>query len=87
MPRGGRQPGAGRPKKVDEDKIVRVATMAIERKYGSLEAGFEWLLNSGEASLVRFAFEHAAGKPREKISVNHEVDPQTFKIGGQTIEF
>ena len=87
MAKGGPRPGSGRPTKADEDKIVHVATKAIEEKYGSLEAGFQFLLGSGEPSLIRFAFEHATGKPREKVSIAHSIEGQRFKIGGQTIEF
>ena len=70
--RGGARPGAGRKPKAEEEKIVAVAMNAVIKKYGSLEEGFIALLNSGEPSLIRFVFEHVAGKPRERISM--EVD-------------
>lgn len=88
MPRGGPQPGSGRPRKVDEEKITTYATKAIEKRFGSLEAGFEWLLGSGEPSLIKFAFEHAAGKPRDKVGVTVDMAKgQKFKIGDSIIEF
>lgn len=70
--RGGARPGAGRPRKADEEKVIATALAAVVRKYGSLEEGFIALLESGEPSLIRFVFEHVAGKPRERISM--EVD-------------
>lgn len=70
--RGGARPGAGRPRKADEEKVIATALTAVVRKYGSLEDGFIALLESGEPSLVRFVFEHVVGKPRERISM--EVD-------------
>jgi len=69
MPRGGVRAGQGRPKKAEELKIVNTATNAIIARYGSLEAGFEALLKTGEPSLIKWVFEHAAGKPQERIDI------------------
>lgn len=69
MPRGGVRPGQGRPKKAEELKIVNQAVNAITATYGSLEGGFMALLKSGEPSLVKWVFEHAAGKPTDKLDV------------------
>ncbi len=64
---GGARPGAGRKPKADEDKVRTLAEDAIKKKYGSLQAGFAALLDSGSDMLVKFAYEHAFGKPKEKI--------------------
>jgi hypothetical protein len=40
---------------------------AIISKFGSLEAGLEFLINTGEPSLLKFVFEHAIGKPVDKV--------------------
>lgn len=74
--KGKATPGAGRKKKVDELKIRNIAVESITEKYGSLKDGFLALLNSKESVLVKFVFEHAAGKPREKVDVdmNQEVE-------------
>lgn len=64
---GGKRNGAGRPKKQDQLKVESYAKKAIIAKHGSLEDGFTWLLESEEPSLIKFAFEHAFGKPTEKI--------------------
>lgn len=66
---GGKRPGAGRKPKAEELKIVNTAIEAIENRYGSLREGFEALLGTGEPSLIKWVFEHAAGKPKEKIDV------------------
>lgn len=65
--RGGKRAGAGRKTKAEELKVAIIAQDSIVKKFGSLEAGFEWLLETGEVSLIRFAFEHAVGKPLDKV--------------------
>jgi hypothetical protein len=72
--RGGAREGSGRKSKADEDKIRVMAENAIIKKYGSVELGFEALLASGSDMLARFAFEHAVGKPKDKIE--HSTDPE-----------
>lgn len=67
---GGARPGAGRKPKADEEKVRNLAVSAIEKTHGSLEEGFTKLLNSGEASLIKFVWEHAVGKPREKMDLD-----------------
>jgi hypothetical protein len=69
---GGARPGAGRKPKTDEEKVKNQAIAAIESLYGSVEAGLQTLLNSGESSLIKFVFEHAVGKPRDKVDMDIE---------------
>lgn len=64
---GGARPGAGRKPKADEERVRNLAVGAIVAKYGSEEAGFLALLDSGEPSLIKFAYEHAFGKPKERF--------------------
>ena len=86
--RGGPRPNSGRKSKVDELKIVNTAVEAITEQHGSLKEGFIWLLKSGEASLIKFVYEHAYGKPTEKVDMNHSIEKgQIFRINGQVIEF
>lgn len=66
---GGKRPGAGRKPKAEELKIVNAATEAITNTYGGLQEGFEALLKSKEPSLVKWVFEHAAGKPQDKVDI------------------
>jgi hypothetical protein len=67
--KGGARPGAGRKSQRDEDKARRLCIAAIEFKYGSLEKGLVKLLESDEPSLQKFVFEHAIGKPTDKIDL------------------
>jgi hypothetical protein len=67
---GGSRPGSGRKPKADEEKIRFLAVSAIEKTHGSLEEGFTTLLKSGEASLIKFVWEHAVGKPRERMDLD-----------------
>lgn len=67
--KGGAIPGAGRKSKAEELKVANQAIDAITEKYGSLKDGFKALLNSGEASLIKWVFEHGAGKPQDKVDV------------------
>lgn len=68
--RGGFMPGGGRPKKVDEERVRDLSVKAIVAHYGSEEAGFTALLASKEPALIKFVFEHAYGKPREKMDID-----------------
>lgn len=70
---GGARPGAGRKTKAEEDKVRRVALNAIIEQYGSEEKGFVALLQSGEATLIKFVYEHAFGKPKEKVEHSGEM--------------
>ena len=74
MARGGSRPGAGRKPIHDEIQSRDMAISAIVNVYGSLEKGMEALLRTGEPSLQKFVFEHAIGKPREKVE--HSGDPE-----------
>lgn len=71
MAKGGSRPGAGRKPKADEDRIRDMAAKAMVGKYGSEQAAFAFLLESKEPTLIKFAFEHAFGKPKEKVDMNH----------------
>ncbi len=64
---GGARPGAGRPKKVDEERVRDIALSAIIEKHGSEKDAFIWLLKTEEPSLIKFAYEHAFGKPTDKV--------------------
>lgn len=70
--KGGARPGAGRKTKAEEDKVRLLAEAAIKRKYGSIEKGFQALLSSGSDMLVKFVFEHAFGKPKEKVELSNK---------------
>jgi len=71
--KGGKRIGAGRKRKAEEADTRVIATNALIDKFGSKEEAFKWLLESGEQSLIKFAFEHAFGKPTEKIDFTGEL--------------
>jgi hypothetical protein len=70
---GGARKGAGRKTKAEELKTSAIATEAIVSRFGSKEAAFKWLIGTGEPSLIKFAFEHAFGKPVDNIKHSGEV--------------
>ena len=60
----------GRHTRHDEEKITTIAIDAIIEQYGSLKDGFIALLESKDPPLVKWVFEHAAGKPKERIDID-----------------
>lgn len=91
MAKGGTRPGAGRPTKTDEERVRDLSVQAIAAHYGSEEKGFKALLDSKEPALIKFVFEHAYGKPKER----HELfgkggnplfsSPPTMKLPDGTV--
>lgn len=71
MANGGARPGSGRKTKADELKVQNLARGALIAKYGSEEKAFEALLETKEPSLLKFVYEHAFGKPREKVDMDN----------------
>lgn len=66
---GGARSGSGRKSKAEELQVQSTALEAITEKYGGLKAGFVALLNSGEQALIKWVFEHGAGKPQDKVDL------------------
>lgn len=71
--RGGARPGAGRKSLAAEQQTAEQARQAIIAKYGSIEGGLTKLLESNEPALVKWVFEHALGRPPEKVEVGGEI--------------
>lgn len=81
MAAGGAREGAGRPSKAEEQKTASIARAAIAGKFGTVEEGFQWLLESKEPALIKFVFEHAFGKPQENIDLSGKiVHTVTYKV-------
>jgi len=78
--KGGARLGAGRKSRAEELGICSIAVQAITDHYGSLLDGFKALLQTDEPSLVKFVWEHAAGKPREKFDIEIDADVQHIQI-------
>ncbi len=77
--KGGARIGAGRKSKADEERVRTLAVEAIVKKYGSEQAGFSALLDSEDTGLIKWVYEHAYGKPKEKMDMKLE--------GGVSITF
>ena len=80
MPRGGFREGSGRKPRSEELGITKLAVDAIIKYYGSLELGFVSLLNSQDTALIKFVWEHAAGKPRERVDIDIDAEVQHIQI-------
>jgi hypothetical protein len=70
--------------RLPEERAVHARTIALnalEKRFGSLDAAFEHLLNSGVPSLVMYAYQMGFGKPQEnaKIEVTHS-QVQTVQV-------
>ena len=72
--RGGKRPGAGRKPISEEMKSRELAQSAIIAKYGTIKDGMIKLLETGEPTLVKFVYEHAIGKPTDKIDLTSRVE-------------
>ena len=57
-------------KRHDETEVINLSLKAIDEKYGGLKEGFIALLESKEPTLIKWVFEHAFGKPKEKIDID-----------------
>ena len=74
---GGARKGAGRKKKADEDKVVKLAITAITDVYGSEQNYFKHLAKEAKASFphLKLLHEYAFGKVPEVVhNINEEVE-------------
>lgn len=71
---GGKRTGAGRKPVSQEMKTRELAQKAIIEKFGSLDGGFKNLLESNDPALKKFVFEHAMGKPTDKVDMTTRVE-------------
>jgi hypothetical protein len=80
---GGARKGGGRKSAHDEMKSRELAITAIVSKFGSLEGGMQFLIETEEPSLIKFVFEHAVGKPKDTLDIDAKVDAnnQVIYIG------
>jgi hypothetical protein len=65
--KGGKRIGAGRKSVAMEQQTSELCKQAIISTYGGNIEAMKSLLDSGEVPLIKFVFEHAFGKPTEKI--------------------
>jgi protoporphyrinogen oxidase len=78
MASGGANRGQGRKPVAEELNTRLLSQAAIIAKYGSLEKGLQSLLNSDRDPLIKFVFEHALGKPVDKVEA--KVDGEVIHI-------
>jgi len=64
---GGSRSGSGRKSIAEEGNTKDLCIAAITGIFGSPEDGIKFLLGSKEPSLIKFVFEHAYGKPTDKV--------------------
>lgn len=57
-------------KDTHEQKVIETSLAAITERYGSLKDGFMALLDSKQPQLIKFVFEHAVGRPKEKLDID-----------------
>jgi hypothetical protein len=74
-----RKAGPGRKPLSVEMNARQLCLSAIEKKFGSIEKGIIYLLETEEPALVKFAFEHAIGKPIDQVQATHTVE--VLKVG------
>lgn len=78
--RGGFRPGAGRPTKNDEVRVRDLCLSAIEEYYGGVKEGLIELLKSGEPALIKFAWAHAIGNPKEHVDIDMMANVEQVQI-------
>tara|TARA_R110000868_G_scaffold56516_1_gene174897 strand:- start:476 stop:802 length:327 start_codon:yes stop_codon:yes gene_type:complete len=78
--RGGARQGAGRKSREYEIMVRDLAIQAIEEYYGSLKDGLKFLLQSKEPALVKFAWGHAIGNPKEFMEMDVNGVMETVQI-------
>jgi hypothetical protein len=74
MGRGGARPGSGRKSLAEEGYVKDMARAAIAEVYGSVEDGLKRLLLSDSDMLKKFVWEHAMGKPPDKVQMSADPD-------------
>lgn len=79
MGHGGKRAGAGRPSIAEEVNSRELAISALKNKFGDITKALEYLLSSDHPQLIKFVYEHAFGKPVERIATLDE-DGNTMPI-------
>jgi len=78
MPAGGARKGAGRKPLSEELKTADLCRSAIINHFGSLEKGLIYLITSQEPALMKFVFEHAYGKPTDKVEQSGGIEIKAY---------
>lgn len=77
---GGPRPGAGRPKKAEEEKVRNLGLKAISETFGDEEGIWKHIAKEAKKSYphLKLLVEHIYGKPKE--TKNHHFDNLPFDI-------
>lgn len=76
---GGARKGAGRPKKADEQKVVKLCLDAIAKVYGSTEDYFVHIATQSKESFphLKMLQEYGFGKPKETVeNINYNIEDE-----------
>lgn len=65
MPKGGARPGAGRPRRVDEEELIVRLKQYDELFFEKLQEGLE----ANKYPYIRLFCEYRFGKPQERVDV------------------
>ena len=69
--KGGARPGAGRPSKAEEVKLIERLGPLEDKAFKALEKGIE----SGDFKYVQLFYHYYAGKPRETKDITLKEQP------------
>jgi hypothetical protein len=74
--KGGARPGAGRPSKADEVKLIERLGPLEDKAFEALEKGIE----SGDFKYVQLFYHYYAGKPRETKDITLNTEQPLFEL-------
>lgn len=74
--KGGARPGAGRPSKADEVKLIERLGPLEDKAFKALEKGIE----SGDFKYVQLFYHYYAGKPKETKDITLNTEQPLFEL-------
>lgn len=85
---GGVRKGAGRKRKVDEEKVRRLGEDAIIEVYGSLEKYYKHIATEAKESFphLKLLQEYVFGKPTERVILDNDELQDDFDLENLTDE-
>jgi len=74
--KGGARPGAGRPSKAEEVKLIERLGPLEDKAFEALQKGIE----SGDFKYVQLFYHYYAGKPRETKDITLNTEQPLFEL-------
>ena len=74
--KGGARPGAGRPSKAEEVKLIERLGPLEDKAFKALEKGIE----SGDFKYVQLFYHYYAGKPKETKDITLNTEQPIFEL-------